>query len=375
LKTAIVHDWLVTYAGSERVLEQILLCYPDADLFAIVDFIPEKERGFLLGKEVKTSFIQRLPFANNKYRNYLPLMPLAVKRFDLSKYDFIISSSHAVAKGVSVGPSQIHICYCHTPMRYIWDLKDQYLKASGLNSGVKGVAVKFIFKRLRVWDVKTALTVDSFIANSIYIQERIKRIYKRDSIVIYPPVDIEKFELNNFKEDFFVTASRMVPYKKIDLIVEAFSNMPEKRLVVIGDGPDFNKVRLKAGKNIELLGHQTDRILKDYFGRAKAFVFAAEEDFGIAPVEAQACGTPVIAYGKGGAVETVVDGKTGILFREQSVQGVIDAVSDFETRGPFDFFEIRKNAERFSETRFREEFKAVIEQTMNTEMIKRLCGP
>jgi glycosyltransferase involved in cell wall biosynthesis len=302
-------------------------------------------------------------------------MPLAVKRFDLSKYDFIISSSHAVAKGVSVGPSQIHICYCHTPMRYIWDLKDQYLKASGLNSGVKGVAVKFIFKRLRVWDVKTALTVDSFIANSIYIQERIKRIYKRDSIVIYPPVDIEKFELNNFKEDFFVTASRMVPYKKIDLIVEAFSNMPEKRLVVIGDGPDFNKVRLKAGKNIELLGHQTDRILKDYFGRAKAFVFAAEEDFGIAPVEAQACGTPVIAYGKGGAVETVVDGKTGILFREQSVQGVIDAVSDFETRGPFDFFEIRKNAERFSETRFREEFKAVIEQTMNTEMIKRLCGP
>jgi glycosyltransferase involved in cell wall biosynthesis len=236
---AIIHDWLVTYAGAERVLEQILLCYPDADLFAIVDFIPEKERGFLLGKEVKTSFIQRLPFANNKYRNYLPCMPLAVKRFDLSKYDLIISSSHAVAKGVSVGPSQIHICYCHTPMRYIWDLQDQYLKASGLNSGVKGIAVKFIFKRLRVWDVKTALTVDSFIANSIYIQERIKRIYKRDSIVIYPPVDIEKFELNNFKEDFFVTASRMVPYKKIDLIVEAFSNMPEKRLVVIGDGPDF----------------------------------------------------------------------------------------------------------------------------------------
>jgi glycosyltransferase involved in cell wall biosynthesis len=203
MKIAIIHDWLVTYAGAERVLEQILLCYPDADLFAIVDFIPEKERTFLLGKEVKTSFIQRFPFARHKYRNYLPFMPLAVKRFDLSKYDVIISSSHAVAKGVSVGPSQIHICYCHTPMRYIWDLQDQYLKESGLSSGIKGSVVKSIFKRLRVWDIKTASTVDSFIANSIYIQERIKRIYGRDSIVIYPPVDIEKFELNNVRKDFY----------------------------------------------------------------------------------------------------------------------------------------------------------------------------
>jgi glycosyltransferase involved in cell wall biosynthesis len=389
MKIAIVHDWLVTAAGSERVLEQIVSLYPQADIYSLVDFLPEQERSIVLHKVVKTSFLQKLPFAKKYYRNYILFSPMAIELFDVSGYDLVISSSHAVAKGVLTNSNQLHICYCHTPMRYAWDLHHQYLKDAGLEKGLKGKIAKMIFHYIRIWDVTTTNRVDYFIANSHYIAKRIKKIYGRDAAVIYPPIDVDKFELSSRKEDYYLTASRMVPYKKIDMIVEAFSNMPDKRLVVIGNGPDFKKVKAKAGKNIELLGYQPVDVLKDYMQRAKAFVFAAEEDFGIVPVEAQACGTPVIAYGRGGVLETVIplperentdtrvrsieqDSEklpTGILFHEQTSESLKKAVRMFEKKqDSFDYTLIRKNAERFSQDRFKKEFKDFVDSAISDEL-------
>lgn len=361
-RIAIVHDWLVTYAGAERVLEQILACYPHADLFSLVDFLPPGQRGFIHNKPVRTSFIQRLPKARKKYRSYLPFMPLAIEQFDLSGYDLVISSSHAVAKGVLTGPDQLHISYVHSPIRYAWDLQHQYLRGSGLDRGLKGWIARAILHYIRLWDVRTANGVDAFVANSAFIARRIRKVYGREAVVIYPPVDVEDFPLHVDKEDFYVTVSRMVPYKKVGLIVEAFNAMPDRRLVVIGDGPEFAKIKAKAGPNVELLGFVERETVRDYLQRARAFVFAAEEDFGIVLVEAQAAGTPVIAYGKGGAVETVIPGETGILFREQTVESLIHAVQEFEARKhPFDPERLRKNAERFSKARFRREFSELVE--------------
>ena len=366
-KVAVIHEWLVNYAGSERVLEQIIKLYPDSDLFCQVDFLSDSERGFILNKKARTSFIQNLPFAKDKYRSYLPFMPFAARRFDVSGHDIIISNSHSVAKGVIKNPRQLQICYCHTPMRYAWDLREQYLKESGLDSGFKGAMAKFILDRLKKWDYSTAQKVDYFIANSNYIKDRIKRAYNRDADVIYPPVDISSFKLKDKKENFFLTVSRMVPYKKMDLIVESFSKIGLP-LVVIGDGPDFEKVKSRAGSNIKFLGFQEGNVLIDYMQRARAFVFAAEEDFGIAPVEAQACGTPVIAYGKGGVTESVIPihskgnaPPTGIFFKEQSSASLIAAVKQFQNmEDRFDPHKIRKNAERFSVDRFRHELDKFI---------------
>jgi glycosyltransferase involved in cell wall biosynthesis len=361
MRVALVHDWFTVYAGSERVVEQILRVLPQADVYALVDFLKEEERGFLQGKRAQVSFIQRLPRAQQRYRTYLPLMPLAIEQFDLRGYDLVISSSHAVAKGVITGPDQLHICYCHSPMRYAWNLQHQYLKESGLERGVKSWMARALLHYLRLWDSRTANGVDLFITNSRYIARRILKVYRRQAEVIYPPVDVEAFTLRQDKEDFYLTASRMVPYKRIDLIVEAFSQMPDRRLVVIGDGPEMPKVRAKAGPNVTLLGYQPFEVLRDYMQRARAFVFAAEEDFGIVPVEAQACGTPVIAFGKGGVVETVVAGETGIFFQDQNVPSLIRAVEEFEKLS-FDPLRVRKNAERFSSERFRREFAALIER-------------
>ena len=379
IKTAIVHEWLINYAGSERVLEQIIRLYPDADLFSVCDFLPSGERDFILNKPVKTTFIQGLPLAKTKYRSYLPLMPIAMKQLDLSGYELIITNSHSVAKGIRKDFGQLHICYCHTPMRYAWDLRDQYLKEAGLDKGIKGVFVRGVLNRIRRWDVSTSRNVDHFICNSRYIRERIGRAYGRDAAVIYPPVDIGKFQLNEKKEDFFLTVSRMVPYKKIDLIVEAFSEtgLPLK---VIGDGPELKKIKEMAGRSVEFLGFRNDDVMKRYMQRARAFIFAAEEDFGIVPVEAQACGTPVIAFGKGGVTETVIPAPssegggpgvqgggvtlpTGIFFHEQTVSALVHALKQFETiEDKFDSSEIRKNAVRFGTERFRREFRAFINE-------------
>jgi glycosyltransferase involved in cell wall biosynthesis len=366
MKTAIVHDWLVTYGGAERVLQLMLEECPGADLFSLFDFIPPQERNFIMNKPVTTSFLQKFPLAKVKYRSYLPLMPLAIEQFDLSNYDLVITSSYAVAKGVITGPDQLHICMCYSPIRYAWDMMHQYLHESRLTGGPKGWLARYFLHRIRMWDYRTSNGVDDFIAISKYIARRIEKVYRRPSTVIYPPVDVDAFKLHVTKEEFYLTASRMVPYKKIDLIVEAFSSMPDKNLVVIGDGPDFDKVKKKAGRNITLLGYQPFEVLKDHMQRTRAFIFAAEEDFGIVPVEAQACGTPVIAYGKGGALETVIENETGLFFYEQSLKGVVDAVRRFETiRDGFDPHTIRRNALHFSKERFHREFNSFVDKAIS----------
>jgi glycosyltransferase involved in cell wall biosynthesis len=371
MRVAVVCDWLTVYAGAERVLEQILRLYPEADLFSLVDFLDDDQRSFILNKRARTSFLQRMPWARKKYRSYLPLMPLAIGRFDLSGYDLVISASHAVAKGVRTTSDQLHICYCFTPMRYAWDLQNQYLRDSGLDRGIKGAAVRAILHTIRKWDRAGASRVDHFVTLSHYIAGRIRKAYGRDAEVIYPPVDVDRFQVRDKKDDFFVTASRMVPYKKMDMIAEAFSEIGLP-LIVIGDGPDFEKVKRKAKKNVVLLGYQSDDLLRDYLQRARAFVFAAEEDFGILPVEAQACGTPVIAFGRGGVFETVVDGQTGVFFGSQTVDGLQAGLKEFlEKEGTFDPTLIRKNAERFNKDRFVVEFKAYVDSKVEAFLKNR----
>ena len=365
LKVAVVHDWLTLCAGGERVLEQILNIWPDADLFSVVDFLSDEDRRQLRGKHATTTFIQRLPWARRRYRAYLPLMPLAIEQLDLDRYDLVISSSHAVAKGVITGPDQLHVSYVHSPMRYAWDLQHQYLAEAGLTRGIRSALARLVLHYMRIWDLRSSNGVDHFVANSNFIARRIRKVYRREAEVVHPPVNIDRFSLRSDKEDFYFTASRMVPYKKIPLIVEAFTRMPGRRLVVVGDGPEFERARAGAGPNVRMLGYQGNEVLVDHMQRARAFVFAAEEDFGIAPVEAQACGTPVIAYGKGGALETVVgDGehRTGLFFGEQTVDAIRDAVERFEALStPPTPAACRHNAERFGCTLFRRRFSQLVD--------------
>jgi glycosyltransferase involved in cell wall biosynthesis len=380
MRIIVVHDWLVTVAGAEKVLGEILAVFPSADVFALVDFIPGPRRGFLLGRLVRTSLIQQFPWARTKYRYYLPLMPLAVEQMDVSGYDLVISSSHAVAKGVLTGPDQLHICYCHTPIRYAWDLQNQYLKVAGLERGIKSWLVRWWLHKIRLWDVRTSNGVDEFVANSNFIRRRIHKVYRREAQVIYPPVDVDRFALQETKEDFYLTASRMVPYKKMPMIVEAFSRMPDRRLVVIGDGPDMAQCRALAGPNVQIMGYQSDEVLREYMQRAKAFVFAAEEDFGITPIEAQACGTPVIAFGKGGALETVrgltASKPTGLFFDQQTPDSLIVAVAEFEKTGAalIKAQACLENALRFSSHRFRHEFSDFVNARWSEFELKRREG-
>jgi len=354
MRIAIIHDWLVDSGGAEKVLAEFINIFPQADIYSTVDYLSNDQRKTILkGKDVTTTFIQNLP-RSKSYKKYFPLMPVAIANLDLSKYELVISCSSSVAKGVITGPDQVHICYCHSPMRYAWDLQHQYLKESGLVHGLKGFLAKLMLHRMRQWDVTSSFGVDYFIANSNFIARRVKKVYRRDAEVIYPNVAVEDFNLVEKKSDYYFTCSRMVPYKKIDLIVESFASMPDKKLVVIGDGPDMDKIKSKSAANVELLGYQSFSVLKDKMANAKAFVFAAEEDFGIVPVEAQACGTPVIAFGKGGALETVKENISGVFFNEQATHSLIEAVGRFETM-TFDAREIRAHAEGFSTARFRKQ--------------------
>lgn len=367
VKISLVHEWLLSYAGSEQVSSAILDAFPEAKLYSVVDFLTNDQRNKFQGKHAETTFIQNLPKAKKLYQKYLPLMPLAIEQLDLSDADIIISSAHSVAKGVISGPNQLHISYVHSPIRYAWDLQHQYLRESGLNKGIKGWLAKWFLHKMRIWDYRTAHGVNYFIANSQYIARRIKKVYGREASVIYPPVDVENFEVKDEKQEYYLTASRMVPYKRIDLIVEAFSQMPDKKLVVIGDGPEMKKIKSKVKDNITLLGYQPFSVLKEHMQNAKAFVFAAEEDFGIIPVEAQACGTPVIAFGKGGALETVrpvgIEGPTGVFFRQQTVDSLHDAICEFEkTSSIFTSQACRENAERFSRSRFDQEFTNFVDE-------------
>jgi glycosyltransferase involved in cell wall biosynthesis len=360
MRTAIVCDWLITYAGAERVLEQMLKCYPDADLFAVVDFLPQGQREFIMNKPVTTTCIQHYPFAQRLYQKYLFKMPLAIEQLDLSGYDLVISNSHAVAKGVITGPNQLHLCYIETPMRYAWDMQNQYLEESGLTRGPLSWAARRMLFSIRQWDVRTANGVDAFVADSRFIARRVWKVYRREASVIYPPVDVERFALQEKKEDFYLTASRLTPYKKVGLIVRAFAGMPDRKLVVIGDGPEMKKIRRAATPNVTILGFQPTAVVVDHMQRARAFIFAAEEDFGIVAVEAQACGAPVIAFGRGGATETVKDGTTGIFFQEQTVESLAEAVHRFEGM-TFDAGACRAKAVRFAPERFRQEFSGFVE--------------
>lgn len=360
-----MHEWLVDRSGSEKVVEQILEIFPDASLFAIVEYLPQELKWFIKNKKVTTSFVQNLPFSKTSYRNYFPVMPIAIEQFDLREFDLVISSNHAVSKGVLTSSEQLHISYCHSPIRYAWDLYHQYIIESGLKKGVKGMLAKFFLHYLRLWDISAVNRVDFFVANSKFISKRIKKTYGRNSTVIYPPVNVDEFSLSTQKEDFYLTVSRFVPYKKIDLIVHAFSNMPNRKLIVIGDGPDFKKISKAEFNNIQFMGFQKSEVVKTYMQKAKCFVFASIEDFGITPVEAMACGTPIIALKKGGACETVIDGVTGVFFDDQDEVSLRDAVDRFEGLLEFDFVKIRQHAEKFSNNRFRNEFKNFVEDRMN----------
>lgn len=361
-KKALVHDWYYTRGGAEKVIHSINNIWNDFDHFALIDFLNEVDRDYILrGKYATTSFIQRLPTAKSNHRKFLSLFPLAIEQFDLFEYDLIVSSSSSIAKGILGHHDQLHICYCHSPMRYAWDLYHQYLKESRLERGIKGSYAKFVLHKIRQWDVLSSNRVDFFVANSNFIAERIKKIYRRDSTVIYPPVEVNRFEMQPQKEDFYFTASRMVPYKKIELIVRAFNNMPDKKLIVGGDGPDFARIKNIAKENITLTGFLPHEMLKYYMGSAKAFIFAAKEDFGIVPVEAQACGTPVIGFSEGGLAESVLDGSTGILYKDQKESSIVDAVNHFEGK-TFDPYLIREHAEKFSSERFENEFQRFVDE-------------
>ncbi|WDF59778.1 glycosyltransferase [Flavobacterium sp. KACC 22758] len=361
MRKALISDWYYVNGGAEKVIHSINSIWDDFDHFALIDFLNDEDRKFILnGKKAKTSFIQKLPTVKKNHRKFLQLFPIAIEQFDLRDYDLIISSSSAVAKGIKTNKNQLHICYCHSPMRYAWDLREQYLKDAGLNKGLKGLYAKSVLDKIQKWDLSNSDNVDFFIANSKHIAERIKKIYNRESTVIYPPVDVDFFSLEEIKEDYYFTASRLVQYKKTQLIIEAFNQFPHLKLIVAGDGPELEKLQKTAKNNIEFVGYIENKKLRSLMQKAKAFVFAAEEDFGIIPVEAQACGTPVIALAKGGTLETVIENKTGIFFVEQSAEKIKQAVLNFETKN-FDPQIIREHAVTFSKQRFEKEIKEFIE--------------
>ncbi len=363
MKVAIIQEWLTSVGGSDKVVKAIADIYPDADIYTLVSDEKVCNELGIDYKRVTNSFIQKLPFAKKKYRNYLPFFPFAIEQFNLEQYDVIISSSHAVAKGVLTNNNQLHICYCHSPIRYAWDLYHQYLHDAGLHKGIKGFIAKRMLHKIRLWDVCSSFRVDYFISNSNYIAKRIKKVYRREATTIYPNIDISSFSLQSEKEDFYLASSRLVPYKRMDIIVEAFNQMPEKRLVVIGDGPEYDRIKNIAKENVTVLGYVEFEVLKDYMQRAKAFVFAANEDFGMIPVEAQACGTPVLAYGLGGSLETVKEGVSGYYFYEQTSEAIVKCVTDCELNlSKLDPLEIRKHAESFSEEVFKKKISTFVEE-------------
>lgn len=363
MKVAIAHEWFDTYAGSERVVEQILNLYPDAALFSLVDFLGPEDRFFIQHKSVTTSFIQNLLGARKHFRQYLPLMPLAIEQFDLSGYDLILSSNHAIAKGVITRADQLHISYVHTPIRYAWDLQWQYLEQAGMKRGLKSAITRLILHYMRLWDVSTANRVDCFVANSHFVAQRIWKTYRRHAKVIYPPVAVHQFRSDRPRDDFYLTVSRFVPYKRVDLTIAAFNQLGLP-LVVIGEGADRPKLQQNARSNIQFLGYQPDTVVIDHMERCKAFIFPAEEDFGITAVEAQAAGAPVIAYGRGGVTETVIAGKTGLFFTSQSVESLVQAIEVFEQKSVNASAEmIRHHVEQFSAVNFRSQFLSFVEQT------------
>lgn len=364
MKVAIVQEWLVTVGGSDKVVKAILDIFPDADIYTLVATKEVCDELGIPWEKVHTSFIQKMPLGTKKHRAYLPLFPFAIEQFDLRGYDVVISSSHCVAKGVLTKADQLHICYCHSPIRYCWDMYNEYLEESHLDKGFKSWLVRLMLHPIRQFDAIAGSRVDYYISNSDYVGQRIRKTYRRKATTIHPNIDISNFELCNDKQEYYLASSRLVAYKKIDTIIEAFNQMPDKKLVVIGGGPNLEAYRKLANDNVTVMGYQPFDVLKDKMQHAKAFVFAADEDFGMIPIEAQSCGTPVIAYGHGGSLETVNGGKTGLFFYEQTPEAIVEAVNKFEAMGlqPFAPADCRQWAEGFSEERFKREIKEFVEE-------------
>jgi glycosyltransferase involved in cell wall biosynthesis len=344
-----------------------ILQHLDADLYALIDFESVNPDSYLYKRTIGTTFLQQFPFARRGVQKYLPLLPLAIEQLDLRDYDVILSSSHTVAKGVLTRPDQMHLCYCHSPMRFIWDLTFDYLQASRLGQGVTGLFTRYLLHRLRQWDVIAANRVDYFVANSHHIARRIWRTYRREAQVIYPPVQIDRFTFQPHKQEFYLTVSRLVSYKKVELIVKAFNRLG-RPLVVIGGGPELQKLQAIARPHVQILGFQPDAVVEQYMSEAKAFVYAACEDFGIALVEAQACGTPVITYAAGGAQETVRDLRqhpesgTGLFFTRQTEDALVEAIETFEQYSPtYNPESARQQAARFHPAMFQQQYFAYLD--------------
>lgn len=362
MRVALVHEWLQAFAGSEKVLAAVAERYPEAPIHTLVHEPAQFKGSPLDGRDIRTTALQKFPGGRRFRPAFLPWMPPLIETLDVREADVVFSSSHCVAKGVLTRADQLHISYVHTPMRYAWDLTHEYV---GSLTGVKALARPYVRKqlhKLRQWDALSAQRVDHFLANSQTVARRIAKTYRREATVIYPPVEVERFDPTQAREDFFLLVSRMVPYKQVEVVVEAFAMLGED-LVVIGDGPGMTRSRqLAAGKgNIKLLGAADDAAVADHMARCKAFVFAADEDFGITPVEAMAAGAPVVALGRGGTGETVVDGTTGLHFHEQTARAIADAVTLFLRReGDFDPAAIRRHAEGFSRRRFQEAIESYV---------------
>lgn len=379
MRVAIVHDWLYTLGGAEQVLREMLRCYPQADVFTLFDVLSPEDRAKIGFSKARTSFLQRMPFIRTMHRKYLPLMPIAIEQFDLSGYDLVISSSYAVAKGVITGPNQMHVSYVHSPMRYAWDLQHAYLNESGYTAGIKGALARSLLHRMRIWDVRTAHGPDAMIANSNFVAKRIKKIYGRDAQVIYPPVTMPTEIVDRPVGDHFLAASRLVPYKKIEAVIQAFAELPDLKLVIAGDGPDAERLKGMAGPNVSFAGFVSDAHLRELMGTARAFVFAAEEDFGIIVVEAQSEGAPVLALGRGGARETVSaapGSQTGMFFDSTEPKAIAQCVRAFVAQEPsISRAACRARATEFSAERFRRELMAFVNGQMGTFTGERRRAP
>jgi glycosyltransferase involved in cell wall biosynthesis len=368
MRVAVVHDWLYTVGGAERVLREILKCYPNADVFSLFDVLTPKDRAFIGIGQTKTSFLQSMPFIRTHHRMYLPLAPLAVEQFDLSDYDLVISSSYAVAKGVLTGPNQVHVAYVHSPMRYAWDLQHVYLRETGYSHGVKSAIARIVMHYMRVWDTRTAHGPDAIVANSHFVAQRIKKIYGRAAHVIHPPVALSNHMTDIPRGTHFLAASRLVPYKNIGAIIEAFRHLPNLELIVAGDGPDAERLKKSASGNVSFVGFVSDEELRHLMASARAFIFAAEEDFGIVVVEALSEGAPVIALGRGGALETISDSpphRTGMFFSSPDPKEIEKCVLAFlKKENAFSRLTCHKQSHKFSEERFRAEFRSFVNSAM-----------
>ncbi|MFH1258570.1 MAG: glycosyltransferase [Elusimicrobiota bacterium] len=363
MKVALVHDWLTGMRGGEKVLEALGELFPQADIFTLL-WIKGKVSEKIEQHPIYTSFLQKIPGAGKNYRNFLPIMPLAIERFNLQEYDLVISSSHCVAKGVKkLGRKSIHICYCHTPMRYIWNQYEEYFNPERTNFIVRSL-MGLIRVYLQRWDVKSSERVNYFIANSHNVKKRIKDYYRREAEVIYPPVDIDGYPAARL-ESYYLMVTALVPYKRVDIAIKTFNELG-CNLKIIGSGPDEKRLKNLAAENIEFLGWKTNAEIKSYYAGCRALIFPQEEDFGITAVEVQAAGKPVVAYGYGGALETVNEGRTGVFFFEPAAASLKEAVRKIETV-KFSPEDLKKNAEKFSYPRFYEEIRKFVDKVASKD--------